>query len=113
MPPNAKNLGIKWSKSSFRPPSLARSKLLRAVDCSVVICGEPPQLLRRVPSSAQILRHVFLRLVSRSGRPLGLVAQGDGRLARLRDDLGMVEGGEFSAATQDATVDDHGVHNSS
>ena len=47
---------------------------------------------------------------ARSGRPLGLIAQPNGRLAGLCGYLGMVEGGELAAATQDATIDDHGVY---
>src|SRR5262249_31338339 len=37
-----------------------KSKLLRAADCSVVICGQPPELFGAIPSSAQVLGHIFL-----------------------------------------------------
>jgi hypothetical protein len=54
-PPPARRHSCRFSwRASAHRHNIRRwkkSKLLRAVDCSVVICGEPPQLLRRVPSS--------------------------------------------------------------
>src|SRR5262249_3793140 len=99
--------------SEFRAPPRNAAAMRMMVVTSAICVGWGVRQLAGLPyhgatRSSYLSEHQ--RLVSRSGRPLGLVAQGDGRLARLRDDLGMVEGGEFSAATQDATVDYHGVH---